>query len=484
MQKSDNIGAALYIRLSKEDEGERESESVTNQRSILKTFAEERNIGIFDTYIDDGWSGTGFDRPSFNRMIRDIERGKVNTVIVKDMSRLGRDYIMTGYYMERYFPEKQVRFISVLDGIDTKYDSTANDITPFRAIMNDMYSKDISKKIRSVKRDKQRKGLFIGGKAPYGYHIDSKNKNKLAVDATAAETVRRIFSHANEGATPSETAEMLNREHIPAPSVYAGLRADCKWSGASVSAILRNEMYIGNMVQGKRKRAGYKSKKCISLPREQWSIVQGTHEPIIDSGLFYAVNEKRTVRKRRGKNDFPLKGVIFCDTCGKPMTVTKRINTAGENILYIICRTKTCNGHCLRYDIMEAETEKLLQNALNSITQADIDKALKRVYESATENNDKKKKELDNAIDRLYSDRIEGKIEEGDYFRLYRSLKERRERLLDKKTLYYDAETIENDFKREMSSSRELIKSLINRIEVGQNKEIRIRLNYTSISEE
>jgi len=154
--------AALYIRLSKEDELEGPSQSVTNQKSLLNEFVEEHHLTVYDTYVDDGWSGTNFERPDFQRMIGDIEAHKVNMVITKNLSRLGRDYIMTGHYMERYFPEKRVRYISLLDGIDTGIESAANDITPFRAIMNDMYAKDISQKIKSVKRDKQRKGQFIG----------------------------------------------------------------------------------------------------------------------------------------------------------------------------------------------------------------------------------------------------------------------------------------------------------------------------------
>src|SRR5574344_831058 len=185
---------AKYIRLSKEDESEGPSQSVTNQNSLLDEFVKQHRLSVYDTYIDDGYSGTTFDRPAFRRMIADIEAKKVNMVITKDLSRLGRDYIMTGHYMERYFPEKHVRYISLLDGIDTGVESTANDITPFRAIMNDMYAKDISKKIKSGKRDKQRKGQFIGGKPVYGYRMHPTEKNKIAVDERAAATVRRMFA--------------------------------------------------------------------------------------------------------------------------------------------------------------------------------------------------------------------------------------------------------------------------------------------------
>ena len=170
---------ALYIRLSKEDESEGPSESVTNQKSLLDEFVKKHRLSVYDVYMDDGYSGTSFERPAFQKMIADIEAKKVNMVITKDLSRLGRDYIMTGHYMERYFPEKRVRYISLLDGIDTGVESTANDITPFRAIMNDMYAKDISKKIKSVKRDKQRKGQFIGGKPMYGYKMHPTEKTRL-----------------------------------------------------------------------------------------------------------------------------------------------------------------------------------------------------------------------------------------------------------------------------------------------------------------
>lgn len=165
IEGAERYRAALYIRLSREDETDGPSESVSNQRAMLEDFARQRGVPVAGLYVDDGWSGTSFDRPEFRRMLRDIEAGRVNMVITKDLSRLGRDYIMTGHYMERYFPEHRVRYISLLDGIDTGVDSSANEITPFRAIMNDMYAKDISKKISSVKRDKQRKGLFIGRQA-------------------------------------------------------------------------------------------------------------------------------------------------------------------------------------------------------------------------------------------------------------------------------------------------------------------------------
>ncbi len=261
--------AALYIRLSKEDESEGPSQSVQNQESLLREFVQQHRLSVYDTYIDDGWSGTNFDRPDFQRMIADIEAKKVNMVITKDLSRLGRDYIMTGHYMERYFPEHRVRYISLLDGIDTGVDSTANDITPFRAIMNDMYAKDISKKIKSVKRDKQRKGQFIGGKPAYGYKMHPTEKNKIVIDEEVAPVVRRIFALALSGMSCRNIATRLNQEGIPTPATYANLPVARPgpytglWSSERISEMLQNETYIGNMVQGRSVKISYKSKKCL-----------------------------------------------------------------------------------------------------------------------------------------------------------------------------------------------------------------------------
>ena len=355
---------ALYIRLSKEDENEGPSESVTNQKSLLNEFVQQHRLSVYDTYIDDGWSGTSFDRPDFQRMLGDIEDRKVNMVITKDLSRLGRDYIMTGHYMERYFPEKQVRYISLLDGIDTGVESTANDITPFRAIMNDMYAKDISRKIKSVKRDKQRKGQFIGGKPVYGYKMHPTEKNKIVIDKEAAPTVRRIFGMALEGMSCRQIATQLNAEGVPTPAAYAGLPAPKSgpytglWSSERISEMLQNETYIGNMVQGRSVKISYKSRKCLHQARENWVVVENTHEPLIDREAFEKVQVLVASRKhtRSRTYDFLLKGLIFCHECGCPLAVLNRKNAAGEDVLYFVCRTYqrfTKAGVCTCHSIKE-----------------------------------------------------------------------------------------------------------------------------------
>ena len=377
---------ALYIRLSKEDETEGPSQSVTNQKSLLGEFVQQHRLAVYDTYIDDGWSGTSFDRPAFQRMIEDIEAKKVNMVITKDLSRLGRDYIMTGHYMERYFPEKRVRYISLLDGIDTGVDSTANDITPFRAIMNDMYAKDISKKIKSVKQDKQRKGQFIGGKPMYGYKMHPTEKNQIVIDEEVAPVVRRIFAMALEGMSCRKIAATLNEDGVPTPATYCGWKVGKPgpytglWSSERISEMLQNETYVGNMVQGRSVKISYKSKKCLKQNRENWVVVEGTHEPLVDIETFrkvrMLVNSRKHTRSRT--YDFLLKGLIFCHECGYPLAVINRKNAAGEDVLYFVCRTYqrfTKAGVCSCHSIKEKTVTDAVIEKVREVCESYLDPA-------------------------------------------------------------------------------------------------------------
>jgi len=363
---------AKYLRLSSEEEdlrcsGKSESNSISNQRNLLNAYI-DRTPEFADAnvleYCDDGWYGTNFDRPSFQRMVSDIEARKVNMVITKDLSRLGRDYIMAGHYMERYFPEHRACYISLLDGIDTGVDSTANDITPFLAIMNDMYAKDISKKIKSVKRDKQRKGQFIGGKPVCGYKMHPTEKNKIIIDEEAAPMVRRIFGMALGGMSCRKIAATLNEEGVPSPATYCGWNMGRKrpyaglWSSERISDMLQNETYIGNMVQGRSVKISYKSKKCLKQDRENWVVVEGTHEPLIGAETFRKVRLLVNSRKRTRSRtyDFLLKGLIFCNECGYPLAVLNRKNAAGEDVLYFVCRTYqrfTKAGICTCHSVKE-----------------------------------------------------------------------------------------------------------------------------------
>ena len=511
--------AALYIRLSKEDESEGPSQSVQNQESLLREFVQQHRLSVYDTYIDDGWSGTSFDRPAFQRMIADIEAKKVNMVITKDLSRLGRDYILTGHYMERYFPEHRVRYISLLDGIDTGVDSTANDITPFRAIMNDMYAKDISKKIKSVKRDKQRKGQFIGGKPVYGYKMHPTEKNKIVIDEEVAPIVRRIFALALSGMSCRNIATLLNQEGIPTPATYANLPVARPgpytglWSSERISDMLQNETYIGNMVQGRSVKISYKSKKCLKQDPANWVVVEGTHEPLVDWETFQKVrmlvNSRRHTRSRT--YDFLLKGLIFCHECGYPLAVLNRKNAKGEDVLYFVCRTYqrfTKAGVCTCHSIKEKTVTDAVIAKVREVCQAYLnpDELLPAAQEAVE--NARKQSSLETELqalqskidsltanlDRMYTDRLSGLLPEADFQRIFSRIKLEREQLEAKRQeleLRQKSPVRSEDRARELvqrfietaGESRELLVSLIERVELTEDKEIIIKFRFAQLDE-
>ena len=512
-----NYHAALYIRLSKEDETEGPSESVSNQQSLLNEFVRQHRLSVYDTYIDDGWSGTNFDRPNFQRMIADIEARKVNMVITKDLSRLGRDYILTGHYMERYFPEHRVRYISLLDGIDTGVDSTANDITPFRAIMNDMYAKDISKKITSVKHDKQRKGLFIGGKPVYGYKMHPSEKNKIVIDENAAPMVRWIFAMALEGVSCRQIAARLNAEGVPTPSAYAGLPVANPgpytglWSSERISDMLQNETYTGSMVQGRTRKISYKSKKRVKRDRRDWVVVEGTHEPIIDREAFDKVqtllDSRRHTRSRT--YDFLLKGLIFCHECGHPLAVLNRKNAAGEDRLYFVCRTYqrftkagVCTSHTIKEQTVTQTVAEKVREVCGAYLQADrlLPQAQKAVSKAVAEADNEKessslKVKIDSLtahLDKVYMDKLSGILDEADFQRIYTKVKadraalEQRLRQLNRPDLSPEdqsalAKRLTEQFLETAPANRELLVSLIERVELTADKKIIIKFRFRQL---
>ena len=509
---------ALYIRLSKEDESEGPSQSVTNQQSLLDDFVKKHRLSVYDTYIDDGFSGTNFDRPAFRRMIADIEAKKVNMVITKDLSRLGRDYIMTGHYMERYFPEKRVRYISLLDGIDTGVESTANDITPFRAIMNDMYAKDISKKIKSVKHDKQRKGQFIGGKPMYGYKMHPTEKNKIVIDEEVAPIVRRIFAMALDGMSCRKIAATLNEEGIPTPATYANLPVGTPgpytglWSSERISDMLQNETYIGNMVQGRMVKVNYKSKKCLRQPRENWVIVENTHEPLVDRETFQKVRMLVESRKhtRSRTYDFLLKGLIFCHECGYPLATLNRKNAAGEERLFFVCRTYqrfTKAGVCTCHSIKEHTVTEAVLAKVREVCQAylNADELLPMAQKAveAARAADSTESELQSLkskintmtanLDRMYMDKLSGILNEDDFQRIYLKVKADRSKLEDQRKELEkkkespakaedEAKALVQRFIDSACASRGLLVSLIERIELSEDKQLYIKFRFKQLN--
>ncbi len=505
---------ALYIRLSKEDETEGPSQSVTNQKSLLQEFVQQHRLSVYDIYTDDGWSGTSFERPDFQRMIADIEAGKVNMVITKDLSRLGRDYIMTGHYMERYFPEHRVRYISLLDGIDTGVESTANDITPFRAIMNDMYAKDISKKIKSVKRDKQRKGQFIGGKPMYGYKMHPTEKNRIVIDEEVAPVVRRIFAMALDGVSCRKIAATLNEEKVPSPATYCGWNMGRKgpyagmWSSERISEMLNNETYVGNMVQGRTVKISYKSKKCLKQDRANWVVVENTHEPLVDKETFkkvrILVDSRRRTRSRT--YDFLLKGLIFCHECGYPMAVINRPPVSGEDRLFFVCRTYqrfTKAGVCSCHSMKEQVVTEAVLAKVHEVCQAYLDAnelvpiaeeaarqaKLASSVETEIQSLQSKVETMTVNLDKMYMDKLAGILSESDFQRIYLKVKEERaaiELRLGDLQEQQKAPAKTEDIARELvqrfidsaHASRELLVSLIERIELTEEKQIIIKFRF------
>lgn len=450
-------------------------------------------------------------------MLKDIESKKINMVITKDLSRLGRDYIQTGFYLEKYFPENRIRYISILDNVDTGIESTNNDITPFKAILNDMYAKDISSKIKSVKHNKQDLGLFIGGKAPYGYKSSEETSNKIIIDEEVKPIIERIFNEAKSGKTCRAIAQDLSIDGVLTPSQYAIskghkiTRISSHWSDTRIREILLNEVYIGNMVQGRMKKINYKSKINIRLPREQWKIVENTHKPIIDKETFYKVREMIDKRRqtRVKTHDYLLKGFVHCHECGKKLGCSPRELAIGK-VYYFRCSTYTsnarlglCTSHSIRMDIVEKEVNNKIISILNNyFNKNDFTKIAKTKIEENKKNNtfendikeyEIKINKISLDIDSIYDDKLSGVISEEDFIRIYTRKKQEKENL--QKKVKQIQSNIENNivnedeilkkiitkFKNLKQINREMLCDLVDKIEIDRNKQIYIYFKFKSL---
>ncbi len=377
--------AALYIRLSKEDGDKEESNSVSNQRDLIYSFLEDKgDIQVCEEKVDDGYSGVGFDRPALNSMLEDVKQGKINCIIVKDLSRFGRNYIETGRYIQQIFPFMGVRFIAINDHYDSGHmDSQAdNMLLPFKNLMNDSYSRDISIKVRSQIEVRQKRGDYTGSFPVYGYFRDQERKGKLVIDPVAAEVVRDIFDMRIKGCNNRRIADYLNEHGIPSPMEYKmllhwryttsfKLKPQAKWSSMAVERILKNEIYTGVMVQGKEKTLNYKVKKRIKVSKEDWIRVEHTHEAIIAKEDF-AVVQKRMLRDTRtapgGTKLHLFSGFLRCGGCGGNM-VRKKIRSAKGEYCYYICSsnkndTSVCSSHRIREDGLSRAVLEMLRTHL------------------------------------------------------------------------------------------------------------------------
>ncbi|MCR5146460.1 MAG: recombinase family protein, partial [Clostridia bacterium] len=416
-----NVG--IYIRLSQEDKDkkyESESESVTNQRELLREYVKNNNLNLVEEYVDDGYSGTNFERPGFKRLLDDIHDNKINCVIVKDLSRLGRDHIMTGYYMETFFPENRIRFISLQEAYDSSKIQASNDSSTFIIACNDYYSKQNSIKIRTVLNEKRKKGKFIGSQPSYGYMRDPEDKGHLLPDPETAPIVKKIFEWRASGIGPTYIANRLNAEGVLTPSAlkntkYSSRLIDAsKWNNTTVRKILDNRMYTGDMVQHTQTNLNYKSKKKVTLDKKLWVIVENTHEPIIDRETFeYCAslrklnNRVTEIRSNRERRMF--EGKLYCAECGNRLGVMYRRK---ENSWSVNCNRyvrdpvrRRCYPHFFAYNYLEEVLiDKINESIKKYIEDLDINKLNKEVAKKVKENTfdiDKSIKQLTNEKTKL-----------------------------------------------------------------------------------
>ena len=501
---------ALYCRLSNEDELEDESRSITNQKELLQKYAKENNLDIYGIYVDDGYSGTNFDRPDFQRMIKDIENKKVNMVIVKDSSRLGRDYIQFGEYIEKYFPRNNVRVVSILDNYDSAIDNGVADTLPFRAVMNDYYAKDTSKKVRSTKQKNAKQGLFMGRYAPFGYDKSPEDKHKLIINEECAQIVRKIYDLYLNGNSPLQIAYILTDEKIPTPSQLMNMqKINQRWYPEVIRRILQNEMYIGNMVQCRKRKINYKLKKVVDNPKEKWIVVPNTHEPIIEKEKFFAVQEilKSKEKTRQKTLDILLRGFMVCKECGKKMGVT--VDIRGNHNIYARCSTYAtapklhlCTSHIMNYHKLEDAIISEIQNICrqyldeNNVKQI-VDEKNQEIDRESQVKKDKistKKaiEMLDVQIDKLYEDKLKGILNDEDFKRLYdKKVNERdnkNKHLNDLENITFETITVDykqimSDFLKKENITSYMLANLIEKIEINENREVTIYYKFSPLNE-
>ena len=381
--------AAIYMRLSREDKDKFESNSVKNQRDLINSYLKDKkDIIVVCERIDDGYSGVTFDRPALKELLEEVKNGAINCIIVKDLSRFGRNYIETGRYIEHIFPFLGVRFIAINDNIDTARETQIDSIIiPFKNLMNDSYSRDISIKVRSQLEVRQKRGDFVGAFPVYGYLRSKEDKHKLVVDEVAGETVKEIFSMRIAGYNNHIIADHLNLLGVPSPLEYKELlnskyttsfklNHKAKWSPVAVDRILKNEIYTGVMVQGKESTYNYKIKKRIKKPKEDWIRIENTHEAIIPKEDFQVaqeimLNDTRTSPQNEKLN--LLSGLLKCGECGSNM-VRKTVKSRGKTYVYYICSKnkedkKKCSSHRIRESLIEDALLSLLQKHISIFCQ-------------------------------------------------------------------------------------------------------------------
>lgn len=527
-QKTKSFRVGLYMRLSREDGDKEESSSVTNQREMLKRYvSEQENFFIVKEYLDDGYTGTNFDRPGFKQMIEDIEAGIIDTVITKDLSRLGRERLGVGHYTEIYFPEHNVRYIALLDNIDTYFDAGMNDMAPFKGVINDMYVRDISKKIRSSLIERKKAGNFLGVTAPYGYQKDPNNKFHLIINEKEAEVVKRVFRLYLEGNGLTRIAQILTKDEIPVPGESRDIGKTRRtalyssWKQTTIRRILDNRVYLGELVQFKRRKINYKSKRRITVPEEERYICRGTHEAIIDEESFNAVQNilKKNKSFKGTKHDYLFKGLLFCSECGARLNVTYSnyaLKRYGEYRYTTICYSysRLYSDICTRHSNSIPELEEVLIKHIKEVCSRYINENLQdelismakkqKQFELKQITNEKKLETLEQKISdiglyikNLYMDKVKGVVSENDYVSLVADFTKDRDNLIKEKEELIKIinnqkpqidetakiEKLAKEFLSLEKPTKQLLNELIEKITISENKEINIYFKFNELNE-
>jgi len=474
MEQQGFYKVGLYLRLSQDDGQAGDSSSIQTQRAMLEKYCREQGFNIIDIYIDDGYSGLNFNRPDFQRLLNDIDDKKINLVIMKDLSRLGRDYIMTGYYTEIFFPDRNVRYIALNDNVDTIRQD--NDIAPFKNILNDMYARDLSRKVKTAKRQQMYQGLLVTGQVRYGYKKDPTNKSRLVIDPEPAEVVREIFRLAMTGMGVIKIANELGARKILNPAAYktkngfpwfrniAEIKNEYKWSYNTIHGIIRDTVYVGDMENHKYEVKNYKTKKLTIVSKDQRIVVQNTHEAIIDRATFDRVQDLLTFRHRTRKHNYTnlFKSILFCAECGYRMSLNKN----RERFFYFcqnrVIRPERCTRpHYINYKELYAIVSDRLKKVFSAL---ESDKLLSElnIERQAENKNDKALAEkakiekrltvLDRMLKMLYEDYACEKLEIGNYQKLLAEYQ------AEQKTLNEQLKAVNAELSKESDQSENLRK--------------------------
>ena len=520
MGRTKKYVAGLYCRLSKDDGNSVESMSIWSQKVMLKQFAESNSIAIYDYYVDDGYSGTNFERPSFKKMITDIENGKINCVITKDLSRLGRNYLQSGAYIEMYFPQKNIRYIAITDGIDT-LNSNQNDIMPFKNILNEMYAKDTSKKVKSAIQSRMREGTYIGSKAPFGYLKDPNNKRRLIIDEKTKPIIELIYKLCLEGKGTQLISQELMKRKIPRPSAFVenaeklyGLTEENKyqWSHRMVLNVLRDPVYCGNMARNKRPTLSFKNSKRMYIPKSDYIYARNTHEGIVSEEVWEQVQtmvDKRKCNNKKGLYyDNIFQGLVRCPKCGYALTPKTDYRLKKKELIDFVhfsCSTykkygvNACSSHRIEardlYNIVLEDIQYHGSMAL-SAKEDFVEKIIEKIeVEKIDEGKELSNKlelkknqlaELDRSYEQLYEDRLEGNITERNFNLMNVSISKKQDKLIEEiKVLEGDIEVsfeTEDNYKKFMNNiskyakikslNRYILNQIIDKIYVYDKEEI------------